>query len=80
MRYRYPAPKLIRRIDIVMVAALIRVSLASVAEPIEPHGIPPGRGTIATETDCVPDVCDEEMGFVQDSGCGCRLRVARCRA
>jgi hypothetical protein len=36
MRYRYPAPKLIRRIDIVTGTALIRVSSASVAEPTEP--------------------------------------------
>jgi len=56
MRYRYPAPRLIRRIDIVTGSALIRVCLASVAESIEPHGIPPGRGTIPLRKPEVPDV------------------------
>ncbi|HZW45758.1 MAG TPA: hypothetical protein VFF32_15490 [Dermatophilaceae bacterium] len=50
MRYRYPAPKLIRRIDIVIDSALTNVLAATVAKPTEPHGIPAGRGTIATET------------------------------
>src|SRR5665811_2032628 len=70
MRYRYPAPRLIRRIDIVTDSALTYVFAASVAESIEPPGIPPGRGTIATETDCVPDVCDEGYGLCQGFGCG----------
>jgi len=49
MRYRYPAPRLIRRIDIVIDSALTHVLAASVAEPTEPHGIPARRGTIPTE-------------------------------
>jgi hypothetical protein len=58
MRYRYPAPRLIRRIDIVTGSDLIHVLAASVAESTEPHGIPTRRGTMPTGTTSVPDVCD----------------------
>jgi len=63
MRYRYPAPRLMRRIDIVIDSDLTNVPAATVAEPTEPHGIPAGRGTIATETASVPDVCREESAL-----------------
>ncbi|MHB8187927.1 MAG: hypothetical protein ACYDDU_18040 [Dermatophilaceae bacterium] len=55
MRYRYPDPRLIRRIDIVT-AALIYFLAASIVESIEPHGIPDGRGTIPLRKPGVPDV------------------------
>ncbi|MHB8186342.1 MAG: hypothetical protein ACYDDU_09675 [Dermatophilaceae bacterium] len=55
MRYRYPDPRLIRRIDIVT-AALVHFVEASVVESTEPHGIPAGRGTIPLRKPGVPDV------------------------